>query len=166
MEKLIRSGHSVLLISLFGTEAAIDEFGLRNKIETLAREYPETFIYSDVWPYYRDVIAAMRRCAVVATDSGSMQEEMNILGIPCVTLRYGSDRGESFLAGSNVPAPPIDSDFIVEIIKGAMNNKQMANVGNIYGENVSSRIVDEVLKRADDDLGLFQSEEVRLDLEP
>jgi UDP-N-acetylglucosamine 2-epimerase (non-hydrolysing) len=166
MEKLIRSGHSVLLISLFGTEAAIDEFGLRNKIETLAREYPETFIYSDVWPYYRDVIAAMRRCAVVATDSGSMQEEMNILGIPCVTLRYGSDRGESFLAGSNVPAPPIDSDFVVEIIKGAMNNKQMANVGNIYGENVSSRIVDEVLKRADDDLGLFQSEEVRLDLEP
>jgi UDP-N-acetylglucosamine 2-epimerase (non-hydrolysing) len=165
MEKLVRSGNSVLLISLFGTEAAIDEFGLRDKIEALAREYPETFIYSDVWPYYRDVIAAMRRCAVVATDSGSMQEEMNILGIPCVTLRYGSDRGESFLAGSNVPAPPIDSDFVVEIIKGAMNNKQMANIGNIYGEKVSSRIVDEVLKRADDDLGLFQSEEVRLDLE-
>jgi UDP-N-acetylglucosamine 2-epimerase (non-hydrolysing) len=108
----------------------------------------------------------MRRCAVVAPDSGSMQEEMNILGIPCVTLRYGSDRGESFLAGSNLPAPPIDSDFIVEIIKGAMNNKQMANVGNIYGEKVSSRIVDEVMKRADDDLGLFQTEEARLEIEP
>jgi hypothetical protein len=42
----------------------------------------------------------------------------------------------------------------------------MANVGNIYGENVSSRIVDEVLKRADNDLALFQTEEVRLKLAP
>ncbi|MCA9324680.1 UDP-N-acetylglucosamine 2-epimerase [Candidatus Saccharibacteria bacterium] len=164
MEQLIRDGHSVLLISLFGTEAAIDEFGLRQRIEGLAKEFPETFIYSDVWPYYRDVIAAMRKCAVVATDSGSMQEEMNILGVPCVTLRFGSDRGESFLAGSNIPAPPIDSKFIVEIIKGAVNNKDMASVGNIYGTAVSKKIVDEVLAQADDELGLFQTEEKRLQI--
>ncbi len=164
MEKLIRSGHHVLLISLFGTEAALDEFGLRERIEALAKDYPETFIYSDVWPYYRDVIAAMRRCAAVATDSGSMQEEMNILGVPCVTLRFGSDRGESILAGGNVLAPPIDSDFVVEIIRGALNNQQMASVGNIYGEDVSKKLVDGVLSRVDEQLGLFQTEEARLKL--
>lgn len=164
IEKLVRSGHSVLLISLFGTEAAIDEFGLRGRIEQLAKEYPRTFIYSDVWPYYRDVIAAMRQCAVVATDSGSMQEEMNILGVPCVTLRFGSDRGESFLAGSNVPAPPINSDFVVEIIKGALNNQAMAKVGNIYGQDVSAKIVNEVLRLADEQTGLFQTEDQRLKL--
>lgn len=164
MEKLVRSGQSVLLISLFGTEEAIDKFGLRQRIDALASEYPETFIYSDVWPYYRDVIAAMRRCAVVATDSGSMQEEMNVLGVPCVTLRFGSDRGESVLAGSNIQAPPIDSDFIVAIIKGAMNNQRMAAVGNIYGENVSSKVVDGVLSRVDDENGLFRTEEKRIGL--
>lgn len=164
MEQLIRDGHSVLLISLFGTEAAIDEFGLRQRIENLAKDFPNTFIYSDVWPYYRDVIAAMRKCAVVATDSGSMQEEMNILGVPCVTLRFGSDRGESFLAGGNVPAPPIDSTFVVEIIKGTISNKVMASVGNIYGTDVSEKIVDEVLALADDELGLFQTEEKRLQI--
>jgi len=164
MEKLVRGGSSVLLISLFGTEEAIDTFGLRSRIEALVAEYPETFIYSDVWPYYRDVIAAMRKCAAIATDSGSMQEEMNILGVPCVTLRFGSDRGESVLAGGNLQAPPIDSDFVVEIIKGAMNNSRMAGVGNIYGTDVSKKLIDGVLARVDDDLGLFQTEEARLKL--
>lgn len=162
METLVRSGENVLLISLFATEQAIDTFGMRDRLTALEREFPETFIYSDVWPYYRDVIAAMRKCAVVATDSGSMQEEMNILGIPCVTLRYGSDRSESVIAGANIQAPPIDSNFVVEIIKGAMNNTAMTSVGNIYGENVSAKIIDGVLRRADETYGLFQAEEQRL----
>lgn len=164
MEKLVQSGQPVLLISLFGTEEAIDKHGFRSRLETLVADHPETFIYSDVWPYYRDVIAAMRVCAAVATDSGSMQEEMNILGVPCVTLRFGTDRGESVLAGGNVLAPPIDSDFVVEIIKGALNNQAMATVGNIYGEGVSAKIVDGVLSRADERSGLYRTEEARLGL--
>ena len=166
MEKLVKTGHSVLLISLFGTEQAIDQYKLRSRLETLVATYPDTFIYSDVWPYYRDVIAAMRKCAAVATDSGSMQEEMNIIGIPCVTLRFGTDRGETLLAGCNIQAPPIDSDFVVAIIKGAIHNPQMAQVGNIYGTDVSKRIVDGVLARADSERGLFYTEEMRLRLDP
>lgn len=165
MEKLVRSGQQILLISLFGTEEAIDKHGLRERLQKLVDEYPDSFIYSDVWPYYRDVIAAMRECAAVATDSGSMQEEMNVLGIPCVTLRFGSDRGESFLVGSNVPAPPLNSDFVVEIVKGAINNQNMASVGNIYGQNVSAKIVDGVLSRVDPRLGLFRTEEARLNID-
>lgn len=164
MEKLIKSGHNVLLISLFGTETAIDEFGLRDKINTLVEDYPESFIYSDVWPNYYDVIAAMLKCSAIATDSGSMQEEMNILGIPCVTLRFGSDRGESILAGSNVMAPPIDSDFIVEIIKGAIDNQKMRSIGNIYGENVSQKIVSEVVGLLSRGEKMFRTEEERLGL--
>lgn len=164
MEKLVTSGHHVLFISLFATEDAIDRYNLRDTINNLVTNYPDNFIYSDVWPYYRDVIAAMRVCSAIATDSGSMQEEMNIIGVPCVTLRFGSDRGESIICGANVLAPPIDSDFIVEIIKGALNNTVMANIGNIYGENVSTKIVSEALARIDPDTGLFQSEEQRLRL--
>ena len=59
IEALLRRGRRVLLISLFGTEAAIDGFGLRERLDDLVRDYPDDFIYSDVWPYYRDVIAAM-----------------------------------------------------------------------------------------------------------
>lgn len=162
MEKLVRSGRKILLISLFGTEEAINNFGFRKKLEQLAKEYPGTFIYSDVWPYYRDVIAVMRKCALVATDSGSMQEEMNILGIPCVTLRFGSDRGESIIAGGNLLAPPVDADFVALIIEKSFVNRNSVKAENLYGENVSQKIVDEVLARLQKNDGLFQSEEKRL----
>lgn len=165
IEKLVKSSQQVLLISLFGTEEAIDKFGLRSKIDQLIKEHPKDFIYSDVWPFYRDVIAAMRECKLVATDSGSMQEEMNILGVPCVTLRFGSDRTESILAGANVLAPPLDSDFIVEIIQNAFNNNKMATIGNIYGRNVSKKIVDEVLNRLNNNEKMFRTEEDRINLD-
>jgi UDP-N-acetylglucosamine 2-epimerase (non-hydrolysing) len=164
IESLLRRGRRVLLISLFGTEAAIDAFGLRPRLEGLVRDYPDDFIYSDVWPYYRDVIAAMLECAAVATDSGSMQEEMNVLGIPCVTLRYGTDRAETVLAGANVLAPPIDSELVAEIIDGALAHPELGAVPNLYGERVSQRLVDEVLARLVPGTGLFRDESARLGL--
>jgi UDP-N-acetylglucosamine 2-epimerase (non-hydrolysing) len=162
MEELVRRGNPVLFIRLFGTEAALDKHGLRDRLEALEREFPQTFISSPVWPYYRDVIAAMLECALVATDSGSMQEEMNILGIPCVTLRFGTDRGESVLAGGNVLAPPVDAGFVVEVIEGALKHPELGEVGNVYGEDVAAKIVDGVLARLDGPNGLFRPEETRL----
>lgn len=164
MEKLVRAGHQVLFIRLFGTEAAIDAFGLRGRLEDLAAAYPLSFISSEVWPNYRDVIAAMRECAVVATDSGSMQEEMNILGIRCVTLRFGTDRGETLLAGANVLAPPVDSDFIQRIIEEALQDDSLGPVTNLYGRHVAASIVDGVLGRAELGRGLFRPEHIRLRL--
>ena len=144
MEKLVMEGENVLLISLFQTKAAIEQFGLSERLAAMQKK--SNFICSDVWPYYTDVVAAMQKATVCATDSGSMQEEMNILGIPCVTLRYGTDRAETVLAGANVIAPPTDAELIYKIIRGAKGNKAMGKVPNLYGKNVSKKIVDEVLK--------------------
>lgn len=162
LEKLAAEGYIVLFISLNGTEQAIDRFELRPQIEAMVKKYPKHFIYSEAWAYHRDIIAAMKKSAVVASDSGGFQEEANIVGVPCVTLRYGSDRGESFIAGANVPVPPFDSDFMVEIIKGAFNNDDMRRVGNIYGSDVSKKIVDGVLQHLDPETGFYMSEERRL----
>ncbi len=165
MELLVRRGESVLLISLFGTEAAIDEHGFRDRLNALVAEFPETFIYSQVWPNYRDVIAAMLKCSVVATDSGSMQEEMNVLGVPCVTLRFGTDRGESLLAGGNVLAPPVTKEFVADVIQFARHEASLRDVGNIYGETASQSLVDEVFKRLDQNWGVYVTEEKRLGLD-
>ena len=51
------------------------------------------------------------------TDSGSMQEEANIVSVPCVTIRFGSDRSETILAGANVLAPPVNALLIADITK-------------------------------------------------
>jgi UDP-N-acetylglucosamine 2-epimerase (non-hydrolysing) len=37
-----------------------------------------------------------------------------------VTVRFGSDRTETILAGTNIIAPPINSNLMVDIVKGAI----------------------------------------------
>jgi UDP-N-acetylglucosamine 2-epimerase (non-hydrolysing) len=161
MKSLIEAKKTVLLISMFQTEAAIDRFGLRSEIDAL-KKLPN-FVYSPVWPEYGDVIAAMNKASVCATDSGSMQEEMNVMGIPCVTLRFGSDRSESAMVGGNLIAPPVDADLIQSMIEFAWDNEEMKKAPKIYGENVSAKCIDAVegiLKKGD----VFRTEEGRLRL--
>ncbi len=153
MIKLIKEGKNILLISLGATEKALKEFGYKEEIEKLAKNYPN-FIYSPVWPSYIDVIAAMEKCSLIATDSGSIQEEANILGIPLVTLRFNTDRPESVFAGANLLAPPLRSDIVYKIIKEAHENeklrKKMCSAEKLYGNNVSKKMVDavkEILKK-------------------
>lgn len=144
MEELVKEGKNILFISLNGTEQAINYYGLREKVEELVKNYPN-FIYSLVWPYYTDVIAAMEKAVICATDSGSMQEEMNYMGIPCVTLRFNSDRPESIMCGGNIIAPPINKDMILRIIKGTEKNSDRFKAApKIYGENPSQKIAEEV----------------------
>lgn len=160
MRMLLEEGKTVLLISLFQTEAALDRFGYRTQVEEWVKKYP-SFIYSPVWPEYKDVIVAMSKAAVCATDSGSMQEEMNAMGIPCVTLRFGSDRSEAAMCGGNLIAPPVRADIIHQLITFAWNNDAMKNAPKIYGKNVSAKCIDaveQVLKTGN----VFRSEEERL----
>jgi len=163
MVTLVKKGRTVLLISMIQTEAAFDRFNLRGEIAELLQSHPN-FIYSPVWPVYGDVIAAMSKAAVCATDSGSMQEEMNILGVPCVTMRYGSDRSESAMNGGNLIAPPYESDTIVRLIEYAWNNQEMRNVPKIYGEDVSRKCIDTVEALLKSGEEVFRSDEARLQL--
>ncbi|MAG07431.1 hypothetical protein CMI46_01285 [Candidatus Pacearchaeota archaeon] len=147
MEKLVKEGKNILFISLNGTEKALDSFGLKERINELDKEY-DNFIYSPVWPKYTDVIAAMEKCSVIATDSGSIQEEANVMGIPGVILRFNTERPETIFSGSNILAPPIREDIVYKIVKEIHENKELHNVmsksGNLYGKDVGKKIVDAV----------------------
>ncbi len=160
MVSLIQDGRKVLLITMTQTERAFERMGLKKEVEALAKKH-KNFIYSPVWAEYMDVMAAMTKAAVCATDSGSMQEEMNAMGIPCVTLRFGSDRSESAMAGGNLIASPTDSTVIKKLIEYAWDNAEMRKAPKIYGENVSAKCinaVEQVLKTGE----VFRSDDERL----
>lgn len=162
MKTLIEEGRTVLLINMNQTKLAFERFGLERDVEKLASDH-KNFVLSDVWPEYGDVIAAMSRAAVCATDSGSMQEEMNVMGVPCVTLRFGSDRSESAIAGGNIIAPPIDAGLIKKMIEFAWDNSEMRSAAKIYGKHVSVKCIDAVEKVLS--LGeVFRAEEERIGL--
>jgi UDP-N-acetylglucosamine 2-epimerase (non-hydrolysing) len=50
---------------------------------------------------YLDFIGLMERARVVLTDSGGVQEETTILGVPCLTLRENTERPVTMTHGTN-----------------------------------------------------------------
>lgn len=163
IKKLIEDGVNVCFLGLYASEFAIDNYGLREDITQLKEKYPENFAYWPALAHHAEVIDMITKAGAVVTDSGSMQEEANIVGTPCVTVRFGSDRSETILAGANVIAPPVNAALIAEIVKWAIANPAMKKP-NLYGENVSQKIVDGVLKRLEKQGKLFQFDDERLGL--
>ncbi|MEW2359238.1 UDP-N-acetylglucosamine 2-epimerase, partial [Spirillospora sp. NPDC029432] len=50
---------------------------------------------------YIDFLAAVRGAAAVVTDSGGLQEETTILGVPCLTVRPNTERPITITHGTN-----------------------------------------------------------------
>jgi UDP-N-acetylglucosamine 2-epimerase (non-hydrolysing) len=62
---------------------------------------------------YLDFLKLMAGAAAVLTDSGGIQEETTILGVPCLTLRENTERPVTITSGTNVLCGT-DPDRIVE----------------------------------------------------
>ena len=165
IKKLIENWIYVCFLGLYASEAAIDNYWLREDIETLRLKYKDNFAYGPALAHHAEVIDMLSKAWAVVTDSGSMQEEANIIWTPCVTVRFGSDRTETILDWANIIAPPINSNLIYEIVKKAIWNKEMKKEKHLYWKNVSKKIVDEVLTMLKKDWKLFKYDDERLDLE-
>ncbi len=164
LKKLIERWVYVCFLWLYASEFAIDSFWLRDDITELQKKYPKNFAYGKALAHHHEVIDMISVAGAVVTDSGSMQEEANIVGTPCVTVRFWSDRSETILEGCNVLAPPVNSELIADIVEGAIGNKNMVKK-NIYGKGVSQKIVNGVLTRLHTQGKLFQYDDERLWLE-
>ena len=129
------------------------------------KKYSKNFAYGPALAHHSEVMDMISKAWVVVTDSGSMQEEANIVWVPCVTFRFGSDRIETVLDWTNIIVPPINSKLMADIVKWAIANKKMIKKKHLYGKNVSKKIVDEVLSMLEKKWRLFLFDDERLDLE-
>lgn len=73
---------------------------------------------------------------LVLTDSGGVQEETCILGVPCVTLRDNTERPETIDVGSNILAGT-DPENILECARTMMSSSRKWN--NPFGDGETSR---------------------------
>src|SRR6185312_370817 len=64
-------------------------------------DLPENLIWTEPVGY-SDFLTLLSNCAAVITDSGGIQEEACILGVPCVTIRDRTERPETVDVGANV----------------------------------------------------------------
>ncbi len=164
IKKLLERWVTICMLWFYASEFAVDNYGLRWELEDLIKKYPDTFAYWKPLAHHLDAIHMIKMAWALVTDSGSMQEEANILETPCVTIRFGSDRTETILEWCNIIAPPINSNLIADIVQWAIANKKMMKK-NIYGQDVSEKIVNWVLARLHSQGKLFQYDDERLDLE-
>ena len=76
------------------TKKTLAEFGFSARIETSALQMIEPLGYLDVLGLYSGA-------RLVLTDSGGIQEETTVLGIPCLTLRETTERPITVEMGTN-----------------------------------------------------------------
>jgi UDP-N-acetylglucosamine 2-epimerase (non-hydrolysing) len=73
---------------------------------------------------------------LILTDSGDVQEEACILKVPCVTLRYNTERPETLDVGANTLAGtrPVE---ILKSVKIMLNTKK--NWENPFGDGTAAK---------------------------
>jgi len=87
----------------------------------LARRYADGSNFKLLSPIgYLPMLNLMDRASIILTDSGGIQEEANILQVPCVTLRANTERPETIEAGGNVLYGGTDPEALHQIVKKMM----------------------------------------------
>ena len=100
------------------TRADAEAFGFLDRLAMVGRNPRETGRLSSailaIEPLgYLDFLRLLSGASVVMTDSGGIQEETTILGVPCVTLRNCTERPVTIQHGTNVLAGTRKEDIIV-----------------------------------------------------
>jgi len=88
---------------------------------------------------YLDFLFLLSNSRLVLTDSGGIQEESCILGVPCVTLRDSTERPETVEVGANYIAG-LDS---LRIFSGVESmSRREGGWENPFGKDAARKIVD------------------------
>jgi UDP-N-acetylglucosamine 2-epimerase (non-hydrolysing) len=94
---------------------------------------------------YLDFLSLMAHAAVVLTDSGGMQEETTVLGIPCLTLRDNTERPITLTQGTN-RLVGTDTRAIVDGFRRALSQPPHGRIPPLWDGRASARIA-EVLRK-------------------
>ena len=89
-----------------------------------------------------DFISLMYNSKVVLTDSGGVQEETSLLGIPCITVRTSTERQPSVLNKTNIL-----TGYEYKSIENAIKyfDKKKIKPSNIFGNGKVSNNIFKIL---------------------
>jgi UDP-N-acetylglucosamine 2-epimerase (non-hydrolysing) len=89
----------------------------------------------------------MMHSKFVMTDSGGIQEETTVLGIPCLTLRETTERPITISGGTNVLVWNDTQKIIDEAFKILNGKGKQGNCPELWDGKAAERIVEVLLKR-------------------
>jgi UDP-N-acetylglucosamine 2-epimerase (non-hydrolysing) len=89
---------------------------------------------------YLDFVKLMMYSRLVLTDSGGIQEETTVLGIPCLTIRKNTERPITTEIGTN-RLVGVSAQRILEEGKRALDEPQSGKIPELWDGKASQRIV-------------------------
>jgi len=98
---------------------------------------------------YFQFLGLLAKASMVLTDSGGVQEEACLLGVPTLTLRYNTERPETVLAGTNVVVG-VEAERVVETalkildVRGEIVKRRGCN--NMLGDGRAGERIAGILK--------------------
>ena len=141
---IAKRGFRVVLIRTNAIRTAAEDPVMRDLLIEAERN---GVLVQGLWPTYADVVRFMRsrNCRLIFTDSGGLQEETNVLNVPCITCRFSTDRPETVLEGNtNLLLPPISAEFVEQALQLVLSNTEKVwpepQQRKLYGFQVGERI--------------------------
>jgi UDP-N-acetylglucosamine 2-epimerase (non-hydrolysing) len=121
------------------TRAKIDEFGYGELIRNSAIRLIDPLGYLDFMRLYSGA-------KIVLTDSGGLQEETTVLGIPCLTLRNNTERPVTVELGTN-ELVGVDPQKIVTAAEKILTRDEEAphSIPPLWDGKAAGRICDELI---------------------
>jgi len=124
------------------TRKMIEELGLAERVENI-----KGLILADALGYL-DFLQLLSGARLVLTDSGGIQEETTVLGIPCITLRKNTERPITIEMGTNKLAGA-EPAKIVAAANEALDNppdKAALRIPPLWDGRTADRILDALLQ--------------------
>lgn len=90
---------------------------------------------------YLDFLKFMSHSKFILTDSGGIQEESTILGIPCLTLRENTERPITITEGTNTLVGCDPTKILEESINIINGNGKKGRMPNLWDGRAAERIV-------------------------
>jgi UDP-N-acetylglucosamine 2-epimerase (non-hydrolysing) len=89
---------------------------------------------------YLDFLCLMSNARLVLTDSGGIQEETTVLGVPCVTLRHNTERPVTMTHGTNMLAGT-EKDAIVRHALSQLNRPRTSDIPQFWDGRAGERLI-------------------------
>jgi len=130
------------------TKKRISEFNLWNLLEGLGIRVVKPLGYFEF-------LGLLSRAQVVFTDSGGVQEEALTLAVPCITLRYNTERPETVWVGGNFLVGD-ETGRIINVAKHVLEHREeivrkIKSSENPYGDGRAGERIAKMIKKIVED---------------
>ncbi len=118
----------------------------RQRIENLGLGYLKSTGVELLDPKgYLDFLALTEAAALVLTDSGGVQEETTYLGVPCLTLRPGTERPVTLTHGSNRLCASQREAILAAVEQANASDRDLTRCPALWDGRAAERIVEVML---------------------